>query len=41
MDDQAHLFDERKLPYKGEGSGFVNAMMIEWDEEVAEKITFA
>jgi uncharacterized CHY-type Zn-finger protein len=34
-------FDERKLPYKGEGSGLVNAMLIQWNEEVAERITVA
>jgi hypothetical protein len=37
VDDQARLFDERKLPYKGQGSG----LMIECDEEVAERITVA
>lgn len=41
VDPDLKPFDERKLPYKGEGSGLVNIMLIEWDDEVAERITIA
>jgi len=41
VDTNVHPFDERKLPYKGEGSGLVNIMLVEWDNEVAERITVA
>ncbi|KAM7219426.1 hypothetical protein V8F06_005160 [Rhypophila decipiens] len=41
IDVEVRPFDERKLPYKGEGSGLVNIMLIEWDNAVAERITIA
>ncbi|KAK4032281.1 hypothetical protein C8A01DRAFT_50888 [Parachaetomium inaequale] len=41
VDTEVRLFDERKLPYKGPGSGLVNVMLIEWDDEVAERLTVA
>ncbi|KAK4208730.1 hypothetical protein QBC37DRAFT_296075 [Rhypophila decipiens] len=41
IDVEVRPFDERKLPYKGEGSGLVNIMLIEWDNAVAGRITIA
>ncbi|RYP74901.1 hypothetical protein DL769_003907 [Monosporascus sp. CRB-8-3] len=41
IDTEVRPFDERKLPYKGEGSGLVNVMLVEWDDEVVERLTVA
>ena len=34
-------FDERAFPWKGEGSGLVNLLMMEWFDDVAERLTVA
>ncbi|KAK4164791.1 heterokaryon incompatibility protein-domain-containing protein [Cladorrhinum sp. PSN259] len=41
VDTEVRPFDEKKLAYKGEGSGLVNVMLVEWDDEVAERVTIA
>ena len=41
VDTEIRPFDKRKLPYKGKGSGLVNVMLVEWDNEVAERLTIA
>ena len=41
MDTDLKPFDEYAFPWQGEGSGLVNLMMVEWFEDVAERIIVA
>ncbi|EXJ63315.1 uncharacterized protein A1O5_11636 [Cladophialophora psammophila CBS 110553] len=40
-DTRLRPFDEGQFPWKGKGSGLVNLMLIEWFDEVAERISVA
>lgn len=41
MDPELRPFDERAFPWKGKGSGLVNLMLIEWFDDVAERLAVA
>jgi len=41
MNTNLRPFDERAFPWKGKGSGLVNLMIIEWFDEVAERVSVA
>lgn len=41
MDPGLRPFDERAFPWKGEGSGLVNLMLVQWFGDVAERVTVA
>lgn len=41
IDPTVKPFDERVFPWKWEGSGLVNIMMVEWFGEVAERLIVA
>ena len=41
MDSSVKPFDEYAFPWKGEGSGLVNLMLVEWFDDIAERLTMA
>jgi hypothetical protein len=41
IDAKLRPFDEQEFPWRGPGSGLVNIMLIEWFDELAERLTVA
>jgi hypothetical protein len=41
IDQSVTPFDPHAFPWRGEGSGLVNVMLIEWFEDIAERLTVA
>lgn len=41
IDQSVTPFDPHAFPWRGEGSGLVNVMLIEWFEDIAERFTVA
>jgi hypothetical protein len=36
-----HYFDEKTFPWRGEGSGIVNVLLIQWSWEIARRLAVA
>jgi hypothetical protein len=41
FDSTLRLYDEKSFAWKGEGSGLVNLILVEWHDEVAERLSIA